>query len=159
MRENYVAGRAFWCEGGPVMAEKLDAEVDGPYGAIPVRYYYPTAAAAAGRAAGEPAMPAIVYVHGGGFVLGNLDTHDRVCRVLASHAGVPVVAVDYRLVARGQVPQRGGGGAAVASYLHEQAPVTASTASACPSPVTPAARIWALRPRCTCARRKAQATS
>ena len=38
-------------------------------------------------------MPAIVYVHGGGFVLGNLDTHDRVCRVLASHAGVPVVAV------------------------------------------------------------------
>ena len=39
MRENYVAGRAFWCEGGPVMAEKLDAEVDGPYGAIPVRYY------------------------------------------------------------------------------------------------------------------------
>ena len=112
MRENYVAGRAFWCEGGPVMAEKLDAEVDGPYGAIPVRYYYPTAAAAAGRAAGKPAMPAIVYVHGGGFVLGNLDT-----------------------------------------------PVTASTASACPSPETPAARIWALRPRCTCARRKAQATS
>ncbi|MFR4804327.1 MAG: acetyl esterase [Eggerthellaceae bacterium] len=120
MRENYVAGRAFWCEGGPVMAEKLDAEVDGPYGAIPVRYYYPTAAAAAGRAAGEPAMPAIVYVHGGGFVLGNLDTHDRVCRVLASHAGVPVVAVDYRLSPEAKFPSAVEEVAAVASYLHEQ---------------------------------------
>ena len=120
MRENYVAGRAFWCEGGPVMAEKLDAEVDGPYGASPVRYYYPTAAAAAGRAAGKPAMPAIVYVHGGGFVLGNLDTHDRVCRVLASHAGVPVVAVDYRLSPEAKFPSAVEEVAAVASYLHEQ---------------------------------------
>ena len=127
MRENYVAGRAFWCEGGPVMAEKLDAEVDGPYGAIPVRYYYPTAAAAAGRAAGEPAMPAIVYVHGGGFVLGNLDTHDRVCRVLASHAGVPVVAVDYRLSPEAKFPSAveevaGGAhlGLAATMYLREE---------------------------------------
>ena len=65
-------------------------------------------------------MPAIVYVHGGGFVLGNLDTHDRVCRVLASHAGVPVVAVDYRLSPEAKFPSAVEEVAAVASYLREQ---------------------------------------
>lgn len=113
MRENYVAGRAFWCEGGPVMAERFDATVDGPHGAIPVRYYYPAAAK------GESAEPAIVYVHGGGFVLGNLDTHDRVCRVLARNAGVPVVAVDYRLSPEAKFPSAVEEVAAVAAYLHE----------------------------------------
>lgn len=105
-------------------------------------------------------MPAIVYVHGGGFVLGNLDTHDRVCRVLASHAGVPVVAVDYRLSPEAKFPSAVEEVAAVASYLHEQgarhgidgrAPVLRRRLRR--------ARIWALRPRCTCARRRAQATS
>ncbi|MFR8046749.1 MAG: alpha/beta hydrolase fold domain-containing protein [Eggerthella lenta] len=157
MRENYVAGRAFWCEGGPVMAEKLDAEVAGPHGAIPVRYYYPTAASAASRAAGEPATPAIVYVHGGGFVLGNLDTHDRVCRILASHAGVPVVAVDYRLSPEAKFPSAVEEVAAVASYLHEQGARHGIDGERLLRR-TPAAH-RALRPRCTCARRRAQATS
>ena len=53
-------------------------------------------------------------------VLGNLDTHDRVCRVLASHAGVPVVAVDYRLSPEAKFPSAVEEVAAVASYLHEQ---------------------------------------
>ena len=102
-------------------------------------------------------MPAIVYVHGGGFVLGNLDTHDRVCRVLASHAGVPVVAVDYRLSPEAKFPSAVEEVAAVASYLHEQGArhgIDGERLS-----FAPAARIWALRPRCTCARRRAQATS
>ena len=120
MRKNYVAGRAFWAEGGPVMAEHLDAAVAGPYGDIPVRYYYPTEAAAAALGGAAPAQPAIVYVHGGGFVLGNLDTHDRVCRVLADHAGVPVVAVDYRLSPEAKFPSAVEEVAAVAAYLHEQ---------------------------------------
>lgn len=111
MRKNYVAGRAYWVEGGPEMAEKVDATVDGPHGAIPVRYYYPVARTAA-------AQPAIIYVHGGGFVLGNLETHDRVCRVLASNAGVPVVAVDYRLSPEAKFPSAVQEVAAVASYLH-----------------------------------------
>lgn len=110
MRENYVAGRAYWTEGGPTMAKQFDAEVEGPRGAIPVRYYYPVE---------QEAAPAIVYVHGGGFVLGNLDTHDRVCRILAQNAGVPVVAVDYRLSPEAKFPSAVEEVAAVAAYLHE----------------------------------------
>lgn len=101
MRENYVAGRAWWAEGGPAMAEKADGEVPGPHGAIPVRCYYPTEAAAAGRAAGEGATPGIVYAHGGGFVLGNLDTHDRICRILAEKTGSVVLPLVLRLVRPG----------------------------------------------------------
>jgi len=43
------------------------------------------------------ARPLLVYYHGGGFLFGDLDTHDRVCRLLCKHAGASVLAVDYRL--------------------------------------------------------------
>ena len=63
--------------------------IDGPAGPIPIRVYRPRAA--------TPRSAATVFFHGGGFVLGDLDTHDSVCRSLASGAGHVVVAVDYRL--------------------------------------------------------------
>lgn len=44
-----------------------------------------------------PGRPTLVYFHGGGFVIGDLDTHDRSCRRLAAEAGVRVIAIDYRL--------------------------------------------------------------
>ncbi|GHG39629.1 MULTISPECIES: alpha/beta hydrolase [Amycolatopsis] len=48
--------------------------------------------------AGVPAPgPAIVYFHGGGFVLGSIDTHEGACRPLAEEAGVRVVSIGYRL--------------------------------------------------------------
>jgi acetyl esterase len=63
--------------------------IPGPAGTIPVRLY---------RAFGGPATPpAIVYYHGGGWVVGDLDTHDACCRVIADVSGCMVVAVDYRL--------------------------------------------------------------
>lgn len=120
LRENYVVGRAYWCEGGPVMAKQVDAAIVGPHGDIPVRYYYPTEETVAACVDGRPESPAIVYVHGGGFVLGNLDTHDRICRVLAQNAGVVVAAVDYRLSPEAKFPSAVEEVAAVASYLHEQ---------------------------------------
>ena len=118
MRENYVAGRAFWTEGGPVMAEKVDAAIPGPHGDGPVRCYYPAVTAAEAKASGA-AAPAIVYVHGGGFVLGNLDTHDRICRILAEKTGAVLVAVDYHLSPEAKFPSAVEEVAAVASYLHE----------------------------------------
>jgi acetyl esterase len=62
--------------------------VDGARGEIPVRIYQP------GRAG---PFGALVWFHGGGFVIGSLDTHDHVCRELANRAECIVVAVDYRL--------------------------------------------------------------
>lgn len=119
MRENYVLGRQYWVEGGPKMAASFDKEIDGPHGRIPVRFYYPTEAAVAGKESGEAQTPAIVYVHGGGWVLGNLETHDRVCRVLADKARAIVVAVDYQLSPEAQFPVAIEEVVAVTEHLHE----------------------------------------
>jgi acetyl esterase len=56
--------------------------------AIPARLYAPSATAV---------LPALVYFHGGGFTVGNIRTHDTLCRVLSSKSGCAVVSVDYRL--------------------------------------------------------------
>lgn len=70
------------------LADVEDLAFDGPAGALPVRVYRP---------ATDRALPALVYLHGGGWVIGGLDTHDATCRALASGSGCTVVSVDYRL--------------------------------------------------------------
>jgi acetyl esterase len=65
-------------------------EAPGPAGPLVLRAYPPVAA-------GGPTLPAIVYFHGGGFVMGDLDTHDALCRTLANESGCRVFSVDYRL--------------------------------------------------------------
>ncbi len=69
----------------------------GPGGDIPLRIYTPVAAG------GEP-HPALVYFHGGGYVTGNLDTHDGLCRMLAAESGLCVISVDYRLAPEHKFP-------------------------------------------------------
>jgi len=71
---------------------------DGPGGPIPLRVYRPT-----GVAAATP-LPALVYFHGGGWVIGDLDTHDVQCRQLTAEAGIAVIAVDYRLAPEHKFP-------------------------------------------------------
>ncbi|TYC10433.1 alpha/beta hydrolase [Actinomadura syzygii] len=69
--------------GRPVGAKEVDA------GGVPARLYTPR---------GLPdGSPLLVFYHGGGWVIGDLDTHDTVCRYLAVHAEVRVLSVDYRL--------------------------------------------------------------
>ena len=60
MRANYIEGRKFWVAGGPEMVAKLDSEIDGPNGAIPVRFYYPTEESYKGRTDGTTKTPTIV---------------------------------------------------------------------------------------------------
>lgn len=62
--------------------------IPGPGGAIPIRIYRPSA---------EMQLPAMVYFHGGGWVVCNLDTHHAICSGLANASGVVVISVDYRL--------------------------------------------------------------
>ncbi len=64
---------------------------------VPVRVYTPVAAP------GGP-LPCLVFYHGGGFVIGDLDTHDALCRQLANHACCKVVAVHYRRAPEDQFP-------------------------------------------------------
>src|SRR3989442_6117530 len=71
---------------------------EGRQGAIPLRVYRP-----AGVAATTP-LPGLVYFHGGGWVIGDLDTHDVLCRQLTAEAGITVVNVDYRLAPEHKFP-------------------------------------------------------
>ncbi|MEP7101201.1 MAG: alpha/beta hydrolase [Burkholderiales bacterium] len=73
------------------MAQVSDLQASGPHGSIPLRLYRPLGSDAA------TALPALVYYHGGGWVIGDLDTHDSLCRELANGAGCAVIAVDYRM--------------------------------------------------------------
>ena len=67
-------------------------------GKIPVRVYRPVGAPA------DRALPALVFFHGGGWVIGDLETHDVLCRQLTAEAGVTVIAVDYRLAPEAKFP-------------------------------------------------------
>ena len=75
----------------PEVALTTDLTASGPHGPIPLRLYRPLGASATAL------LPVLVYYHGGGWVIGDLDTHDSLCRALANESGCAVVAVDYRL--------------------------------------------------------------
>ena len=76
----------------PAIAETREFVADGPNGPIALRLYQPRAAAERWSV-----PPVLVYFHGGGWVIGDLDTHDTLCRELALGSGCAVVAVDYRM--------------------------------------------------------------
>lgn len=69
---------------------------EGPHGPIPLRLYRPAGAAAV--------TPVYVYFHGGGWVIGDLESHDVLCRQLAAASGASVIAVDYRLAPEHKFP-------------------------------------------------------
>lgn len=71
-----------------VVARIENRKISVRSGEIPVRIYTPD---------GDGPFPGVVFLHGGGWVIGNLDTHDNICRAIARRAGAVVVSVDYRL--------------------------------------------------------------
>jgi len=89
-RRFYLERRRLTQPDAPEAAEVRALSADGPHGPIPLRLYRP-----AGAAAG--ALPVLVYYHGGGWVIGDLDSHDVLCRQLANGSGCVVVSVDYRM--------------------------------------------------------------
>lgn len=110
--------RAPWRQGGPAMASIQELSVPTQRGPARVRIYDP-------RATSSP-KPALIYLHGGGWTLFSIDTHDRVMREYAHRAGVVVVGVDYSLAPEAPFPAaleqvvdvvrwltRGGGGPGV----------------------------------------------
>ncbi|MFM9034818.1 MAG: alpha/beta hydrolase [Mycobacterium sp.] len=77
------------------VGEVRPVSIPGPAGVIPARHYRP--------AVSGPA-PLLVFYHGGGWVFGDLDTHDSACRLICRDAGVHVLAVDYRLAPEHPAP-------------------------------------------------------
>jgi acetyl esterase len=73
------------------MARVEGRSIPGQGGPLPARLYVP------GGLEAETEAPLLLFFHGGGWVIGDLDTHDGVCRFLAAKGGVKVLAIDYRL--------------------------------------------------------------
>ena len=89
--------------------------IPGPAGEIRARAYAPVAG-------GGDALPALVYFHGGGFVVGDLDTHDGLCRLFAHEGGFRVIAVDYRLAPEHKWPAPLDDAMAALDWIAENAP-------------------------------------
>lgn len=95
-RVEYRAERSVWNEGGPVMARTDDRHIRTAGADVTARIHRPIA---------EAVLPGLVFLHGGGFTVGDLDTHDRIMRVLAAAGGFAVIGVDYSLSPKAKFPQ------------------------------------------------------
>jgi acetyl esterase len=110
-RRYYRERRAYTQPAPPEMASVAAANADG----IPLRVYRPLGSRADER------LPVLVYFHGGGWVIGDLDTHDVLCRELATHAGCAVVAVDYRLAPEHRFPAAADDAIAATRWVRDHA--------------------------------------
>ncbi|MFL0179336.1 alpha/beta hydrolase [Mycobacterium sp. SMC-15] len=81
--------------GGDIHVDVRDIVVPGPAGDIAARHYRPV---------GGGAKPLLVFYHGGGFVIGNLDSHDAICRLTCRDGDIAVLSVDYRLAPEHPAP-------------------------------------------------------
>jgi acetyl esterase len=95
LRAAYAHERAFWNAIKPPLAAVETLSLPGPGGSIACRFYRPALA---------HSLPALVYFHGGGWVVGSLDTHDRIMRLLAEKSGALVLGIDYRLAPEHKFP-------------------------------------------------------
>jgi acetyl esterase len=98
-RELYSRSRFATNPEPPELAKVESLSIPAPHGAIPARIYTPIKLRKA-----DGLSPGLVFFHGGGWVIGNLDTHDAVCRKLADEAELIVISVDYRLAPEHQFP-------------------------------------------------------
>ena len=114
-RQAYTASRRLLQNPPEDVAESRDATVPGPLGPISVRLYRPTGTEA------NAVLPALVYYHGGGWLLGDLDSHDVACRRFANAARCRVVAVDYRMAPEHPFPAAVDDCAAVTQWVFDNA--------------------------------------
>lgn len=97
-RAFYRERRFFTQPEPPHVAAVQDLQARGPARAIPLRSYRPLGTP------DDAVLPVLVYYHGGGWVIGDLDTHDVLCRELCNLSGSAVIAVDYRLAPEQRFP-------------------------------------------------------
>jgi acetyl esterase len=98
-RELYLKARFLSNPEPPELKSVQPLAIPAPHGSIPARLYTPLKLRQANGLA-----PCLVFFHGGGFVIGNLDSHDVVCRKLADEGQLIVIAVDYRLAPEHKFP-------------------------------------------------------
>ena len=96
------------------VGEVSDGSFAGPGGTIRFRRYRPLSAAAG-------ALPTLIYYHGGGFVIGNIETHDSTCRRLANKSRCQVISIDYRLSPEHPFPASTDDGVAAFRHIRDNA--------------------------------------
>ncbi len=99
----------------PEVASVDDGGFAGPGGEIRFRRYRPLGVAASN------AMPTLIYYHGGGFVIGNIETHDSTCRRLANKSRCQVISIDYRLAPEHPFPAATDDGIAAFRHIRDNA--------------------------------------
>jgi acetyl esterase len=97
-RQLFLETRPFSTPAPPAIGTVRNLAAEGPVGQIPLRLYRP-----AGVSDATP-LPVYVYFHGGGWVIGDLESHDVLCRQLTAESGACVIAVDYRLAPEHKFP-------------------------------------------------------
>jgi acetyl esterase/lipase len=100
---------------GEAVASVADHSIPVAGGAIPARSYRP-----AGATGGE-LLPLVVYFHGGGFLLGSVDSHDGICRSLANASGAVVLNAGYRLAPEARFPMAADDALAATRWAHANA--------------------------------------
>jgi acetyl esterase/lipase len=112
----YLATRPVLQPDPPDVAQVAALEAPGPVGPIPLRLYRGNGTETA------KLLPALIYFHGGGWVIGDLDSHDQICRALANKARSIVVAVDYRLAPEHKFPAAAEDAIAATRWIAASAP-------------------------------------
>lgn len=97
-RGHYDATHSIFDMPEPEVARVEDLKIAGPGGDIPLRIYHPAGVET------RALLPVVVFFHGGGWLIGSIKTHDRLCRYLANAAQAVVVSVDYRLAPEHKFP-------------------------------------------------------
>ena len=113
-REAYRLSRGPFQPELPEVGEVRACAAPGPGGEIPLRCYR-------GQGTMEGKLPVLIFYHGGGYVIGDLDTHDYVCRKLANTAHCAVVSVDYRLAPEHKFPAAVDDAVAALRWIVDQA--------------------------------------
>ncbi len=123
-RQLYLLGGAVSRPEPPEMAAVQSLNAPGPHGEIPLRVYRPLTL---GKANGL--APCLVFFHGGGWVIGNVDSHDVVCRTLANDGQLVVISVDYRLAPEHKFPVAVEDSVAATDWIATNAPTLGIDAS------------------------------
>jgi acetyl esterase len=116
-RALYLKGRVVTNPEPPELASVAPLAIPAPHGSIPARIYTPKALRKK-----DGLAPVLVFFHGGGWVIGDLDSHDVVCRKLADEGQLMVISVDYRLAPEHKFPAAVDDAIAATEWIAANAP-------------------------------------
>ncbi len=95
-RKNFAEYLTFFGPKAISLANVSDRYIPGPAGDLRIRLYRPSLV--------EEPLPLLVFFHGGGFIMGSIETHDGLCRLLSNETRLPLISVDYRLAPENKWP-------------------------------------------------------